>query len=203
MNRKGRYNQITMTHTKGFTLIELIIVIALIAILATTVILVINPVRLFQEARDSQRIADLGQMQSATSLYLATAATIDLDGAGVLSCATECWEFTGGDAAAGCGARHGTKTTTAVSSQAVDATGWVPVNLTGTSGGSPLAAWPRDPRNTATLYYSYACDSVNNTVEFDANMESIRYASGGTDDVEGTDGGNAGALFEVGTNVNL
>ena len=62
-----------MSRNKGFTLIELIIVIALIALLATTVILVINPVNIFTEARDSQRIADVGQMNSAMSLYTATA----------------------------------------------------------------------------------------------------------------------------------
>ncbi len=201
-----------MTHTKGFTLIELIIVIALIAILATTVILVINPVKLFAEARDSQRIADLGQMQSATSLYLATASSIDLDGTGALTCSANCWEFTGGggvaDAGDGCGGRHGTKITKQVNSQAVNAAGWIPIDLTQTSGGSPLSVWPRDPKNSSTLYYSYACGASsvgasNDVVEFDADMESVRYGNGGTDNVESTDGGTSDTIFEVGNNLSL
>lgn len=183
---------------KGFTLIELIIVIGIIALLATTVILVINPAKIFQEARDSQRIADLGQVSNALGLYLATASAIDLDGPGALTCTANCWVLTGGDVTAGCGARHGAKTAAAAASQAVDGTGWLPVNMTQVSSGSPLSAYPRDPKNNATDFYSYACDSANSTFELNANMESVRYASGGTDDTEGTDGGNNANIFEVG-----
>ena len=183
---------------KGFTLIELIIVIGIIALLATTVILVINPAKIFQEARDSQRIADLGQVSNALGLYLATASAVDLDGPGVLSCATGCWVLAGGDVTAGCGGRHGAKTATSSASQAVDGAGWLPVNMNQVSSGSPLSAYPRDPKNTATYYYSYACDAANNTFELNANMESVRYASGGSDDTEGTDGGNNANVFEVG-----
>jgi prepilin-type N-terminal cleavage/methylation domain-containing protein len=192
-----------MQTQKGFTLIELIIVIALIALLATTVILVINPVKLFQEARDSQRIADLGQMNSALSLYMATAALIDLDGANV--CGTNCWADGSTGVAAACDARYagvsGASAMISSSSQAVNGTGWVPVNLTAASTDAPLSAWPRDPKRNATHFYSYACNASNQW-EFTANMESARYSSG-ADDVEGTDGGNQSGLFEVGTNVAL
>lgn len=40
---------------KGFTLLELLVVIALIGILATTIILGLNPARQFAQARNSQR----------------------------------------------------------------------------------------------------------------------------------------------------
>lgn len=199
-----------MTQTKGFTLIELIIVIALIAILATTVILVINPVRLFQEARDSQRIADLGQMQSALSLYLATAATPSLGA----NCLTAWSASVSAEPAA---SQPFANPAVAAASQthsatpyAINGTGWVTADLTGTSGGSPLAAYPRDPRNTGGaplsttgLFYAYQCDNTARTFELNANMESTRYANGGGDDVESTDGGNQTAIFEVGTNLAL
>src|SRR3989344_3852358 len=114
---------------KGFTLIELIIVIALIALLATTVILVINPVKLFQEARDSQRIADLGQMNSAMSIFLASA---NPSGSYLgASCNTLCYTH-GSATGTNCGARYTValggiaKTTTASQVQKVDGTGWVP-----------------------------------------------------------------------------
>lgn len=187
-----------MVQTKGFTLIELIIVIALIALLATTVILVINPVKIFQEARDSQRVADLGQMNSAMSIFLASANPTGsyLGGA----CSTACYTHSSGTGL-NCGARYAGKATTASAVQKVDGTGWIPVNL----GASPaISAWPIDPKGNAnaTIFYGYACDDSAKTWEFSADMESARYAGTGSDDVESTDGGSSATLFEVGTGVN-
>lgn len=187
-----------MAQIKGFTLIELIIVIALIALLATTVILVINPAKLFAEARDSQRIADLGQMNSATSIFLASAnlSGTYLGGA----CSTACYTH-GSATGLNCGARYAGKATTPNSVQKVDGTGWVPINL----GTSPaISAWPIDPKGNAnaTSFYGYVCDDSVKTWEFSADMESARYAGTGADDVESTDGGNNTTLFEVGTGVN-
>lgn len=184
-----------MTKT-GFTLIELIIVIAVIAILATTVILVINPVTILQEARDSQRIADVSQMNSALGLYLATVSSPNLGDS------AKCYVHNSGAVlAVNCGGRHAGATTSTVS-RAVDGTGWMPVNLTAISGGSPLAVWPVDPTNNATLFYSYAV-GTGFTYELNADMESARYGQGGSDDNESTDGGNKDNLYEVGTDPGL
>ncbi len=54
-----------MSSGKGFTLIELLIVIGILAILATVVILVINPTELIKQARDSNRLSDLGILNKA------------------------------------------------------------------------------------------------------------------------------------------
>ena len=59
------------TQKKGFTLVELLIVIGILAVLATTAVIVLNPVELLKQARDSQRLSDLDSVRSATSLYLA------------------------------------------------------------------------------------------------------------------------------------
>ncbi|MFH1759000.1 MAG: prepilin-type N-terminal cleavage/methylation domain-containing protein [Patescibacteria group bacterium] len=174
----------------GFTLIELIIVIAVIAILATTVILVLNPANILKEARDSQRIADLGQMSSALSLYLATY------GSPSLGVAANCY-VNPAVAVLNCDGRH-VGATTVVASQAVDGTGWVPVNLGNVSGGSPLSVWPVDPTNNITpLFYSYATNGAT-TYELNASMESDRYSNAGSDDVESTDGGNNANVYEIG-----
>jgi len=55
----------------GFTLIEILIVIGLIAILAAVVIVSINPVRQFAQARDSQRISNVNGILNAIGQRIA------------------------------------------------------------------------------------------------------------------------------------
>jgi len=50
---------------KGFTLIEILIVIGLIAILATIVIIAINPARQFAQARNTQRTSNVNTILNA------------------------------------------------------------------------------------------------------------------------------------------
>ncbi len=51
--------------SKGFTLIELLVVIGIIAILAAIVIVSINPAKRFQDARQSQRQANVESILNA------------------------------------------------------------------------------------------------------------------------------------------
>ncbi|MCL5006914.1 MAG: prepilin-type N-terminal cleavage/methylation domain-containing protein, partial [Patescibacteria group bacterium] len=53
-----------------FTLIELLISIAVIGILAAVVVVVLNPAQLLAESRDSRRIQDLGNLNNAIGMYL-------------------------------------------------------------------------------------------------------------------------------------
>lgn len=55
--------------TKGFTLVELLVVVAIAGILAT--LITANFIGVRQRARDSQRKSDLRQIQSALELYRA------------------------------------------------------------------------------------------------------------------------------------
>ena len=52
---------------KGFTLIEILIVVAIIAILASVVIVGLGPTQ--QAGRDARRLADLHEIQNAIELY--------------------------------------------------------------------------------------------------------------------------------------
>ncbi len=72
---------------KGFTLIEILLVIGLIAILASIVIVAINPARQYQQARDANRWADVNTILNAVHQY-----SVDNNGtlpSGITGSATE------------------------------------------------------------------------------------------------------------------
>lgn len=192
---------------RGFTLIELLIVIAILAILATVVLIVINPVQMFAQARDSQRIYDVNTLSNAVALYLTTVNNPALEGGGC-TCAAKCWSSI---SVANCTFATMINVCGLSYTAAVDGTGWIPVDLADISGGSPISALPKDPSNTSTTYfYEYACDNNNKWFEFGAKMESCRYShansgcgGAGGDDVESTDGGVQNNLYEVGNKPGL
>ncbi len=66
---------------KGFTLIEVLIVIGIIGILATIVLVAINPNRQFAQARNTQRISGVNALINAISQNIA-------DNKGVFTCAS-------------------------------------------------------------------------------------------------------------------
>lgn len=184
---------------KGFTLVELLIVIGILAVLATATVLVLNPVELFRQARDSKRIADLDTLRSAVTLYLSTVSNPDMDGGG--SCAANYWGTIAGATENFVGAPiQGSQTSTAV-----DGTGWVPINFNLIPGGSPISVLPTDPLNpdTAVQSYTYRCDNAAKTFEVNGVMESTRYMQGGADDVESTDGGDVVGVYEIGNDPGL
>lgn len=54
---------------KGFTLIELIVVVGILAILSTFLLTVLNPFEQFKKAQDARRKSDLAQIQKALETY--------------------------------------------------------------------------------------------------------------------------------------
>ncbi|HTY40073.1 MAG TPA: type II secretion system protein [Candidatus Paceibacterota bacterium] len=56
-----------MHRKSGFTLIEMLIVIAVIGILASIVLVGLGPIQ--KQARDSRRVSDLRQVQTALEIY--------------------------------------------------------------------------------------------------------------------------------------
>ncbi|MES3005821.1 MAG: type II secretion system protein [Patescibacteria group bacterium] len=56
---------------KGFTLIEVLVVMGILAILATIVLIAINPSRQFKQARDTQRTSNVNAILNAIGQYAA------------------------------------------------------------------------------------------------------------------------------------
>lgn len=186
------------TRKKGFTLIELLIVIAVVAVLSVVAVLAINPAELLRQSRDASRIADLQTLTKAISLYLADSRTPSVGSF------TTCYA-SNSTTTARCGERFSSAYTAvnATTSPKINGTGWIQVNFDSMSTRAPFNALPNDPVNdTSSYFYAFAVSSTF-VFELNANMESIKYASGGPRDVETNDGGNSSTIFETGTAAGL
>jgi len=154
----------------GFTLLELLIVIAIISILAVILILVLNPAESLKKSRDTQRISDLNTLKTSLGIYLSTVNAPDLDAGiaghcftvpsntnAVISYSAQIADVactgavTAGSDVTSSGAFSLTdhcRYVGATGAAATDGTGWVPVNLGTIAGGSPISSLPLDPVNT-------------------------------------------------------
>lgn len=159
-----------MNHKKGFTLIELLIVIGILGILAAAVVVVLNPGELLAQARDGTRLADLDSVRGAFSLYLSDVSSPTITAAGPFAMASSTCGF-------------GTCTVNAARTTA--GAGWVGVNFSAITGGSPIAILPQDPTNSATYQYAYKGDATNKTIELNGRLESTKHRAKMT-----TDGGD-------------
>ncbi len=142
---------------KSFTLVELMIVTAILAILSAIVIFALNPARLFDNFRDSKRVTDIVTLNKAISfleswnisgMNYGTSTFIYLS---LPDASTSCSSYTLPTLAVGYS--YACKPTSTYKN--TDGTGWVPLNFAVSSSNNYLSVLPVDPINDATYYYSY------------------------------------------------
>jgi type II secretory pathway pseudopilin PulG len=194
---------IVQAQKRGFTLIEIVLIIGIVAVLVVVVLLVLNPRELLARSRDAQRIADIDALKKAVSLYLTDVTTPNIGdpslcyGTGVyqdeVSCVPDTLSIDRFDDPGYAILDNG---------RDVNGNGWLPVNLTQISSGSPLGQLPLDPINDDTYFYAYR-PSATRTFEFNAAFESAKFRNGGSSDLESTDSGTDPNLYETGTALNL
>lgn len=128
--------------TQGFTLIEILVVVALIAILAAVTIVAINPAKNFGDTRNAQRSADVAAILDAVTQYLATSGNT-LSGLGTIP------NCSGTPAAIGTGSGN--------------------VNLSATLVSTYLAAIPVDPSVGSDANVGYTiCTTASNRIQIAA-----------------------------------
>lgn len=191
------------SESAGFTLIELLIVIGIVSILAVVVILTLNPAELLRQTRDSTRLSDMNTLNKALALYQVDVANASFGSAGTtyLSLIDPTATSTAGTDCGGIGIVPPTGWSyhcAASSTQRnVDGTGWLPVDFTQVSAGTPFGALPVDPVNASSsgLYYTY---TPGGSFKLTALLESDKYVASAAED-----GGTSGAAYETGTNLAL
>ncbi|OHB20431.1 MAG: hypothetical protein A2939_04465 [Parcubacteria group bacterium RIFCSPLOWO2_01_FULL_48_18] len=212
--------------TGGFTLLEMIIVVGIIAVLSAVVIFVLNPAETLKKSRDAQRLSDLATVKTALGLYLISTSTIQLDNqSGMPTCKNSTGNKTlylsySSDAPGATSTDGSLDSPNATSSQKAfinlgltNGNGWIPINLSQLTGGAPISNFPVDPLNriadvanvTSTdTVYRYMCDEDDSTFEVNADLESIAYETANSvDNKEEVDGGNNRYMLEVGNKLDI
>lgn len=191
----------------AFTLIELLIVIAIIAILGSATVIVLNPTEMMAQARDNQRITDLKSLTKAIDLAKFHAGDMNY---GTLNTIYVSIPQASSDCGYGSGNPLGLPTVptgwsyscaTPANYRKTDGTGWIPVNISNLS--SSLPTLPIDPINTTAenMFYTYFAGS--GTYEINAKTESQKNALGGALDQLSTDGGDNFTRMERGTDLTI
>jgi len=162
---------------KGFNLIEVLIIVGIIGAILTIVLVVLNPSKILEKSRDSQRFADLKSISEAVNQYLAAGFNFE-----------------------GLSGPYSSIDTGFASDRArekIDGSGWIPLKLE-ISSGKTLSNLPLDPLNTVSHHYRFGISPSSKTYEIDASFESEENISKAS-----SDDGNNPNVYELGTDLTL
>jgi len=186
---------------KSFTLVELLIVIAILAVLAAAVVIVLNPAELLAQARDSQRISDLESLKKSVDIFIVDNPTVSLGTESRVyislpDTASNCPNLTATLPSLPSGWQY--VCVTAANLRNTNGTGWVPINFNNIYGGSLIPYLPIDPQNDSSLTKYYQYIPGTSTFELTALMESEKQSKAAA-----KDGGIDAGRLEVGSDVSL
>lgn len=183
----------------GFTMTEVLMVIAIVGVLAAATFYFLNPYQLFQQGTDANRVSDLSTINKAVSLYYSDALnnpqTLYMGSSSVvyISIPDPTATTTAGTNCAGIGLTSTSTTYHCAASSTyrnTNGTGWIPINFNTSSTGSVISSLPVDPVNTTSSgeFFVYTTDGQGG-YEVLANPVSSKYS------------GNSG--FTQGTNTSI
>jgi prepilin-type N-terminal cleavage/methylation domain-containing protein len=180
----------------GFTLLELLIVIGILAILSTTVLIVINPVNLLMKARDSRRVSELNSLNKAINVFIVSLPNGSLGSSQTVYTSlpdtnSDCSSYSLPNLPTGWVYHCVTETNL----RKVDSNGWIPINFTLLDTGSPISHLPIDPINNSSLYYTY---TTGGSFELTSLLENPDHH-----DPAINDGGPCPGVYEIGTHLGL
>ena len=189
---------VLMRYIKVFTLIELLIVIAIIAVLGSATVLVLNPVELMKQGRDSQRMTDLRTVKESVEHFIIsnTQPTLGTNQILYISIPDNNVDCSGVTGLPALQAGWAYRCVSSANLRKVDGTGWIPLDFRTVSGGSTVASLPIDPQNDANNFYTYS--TLNgNFITYSGILESTKYSQSSAP----LDGGSYPNKFEIGTNL--
>ena len=182
----------------SFTLVELLIVIAILTILAAAVVIVINPGEMLAQARDAERISSIESIKKSIDLFILDNPSVSLGTASKIYISISSATAPSCDAAGLPALPSGWSynCVTAANLRSTNGTGWIPLDLSTIKGGSPLPSLPVDPVNTANQYYAFSSSGL--TYQLDAAIESRKQVN-----ISEKDGGVNPFVFETGSGLSL
>ncbi len=179
---------------RAFTLIELLIVIAIIAILGSATVMVLNPQDMMKNARDSARISDLNTLSKSVNSYGLKNFDYPFAAANIVytslpdSSAT-CASYTLPSLPSGWNYNCVTQSDLTKA----NGIGWLPIDLTILD--SSLSSLPIDPINNIDNFYTAVIPSSGYYEISGKNESQKQYL------IASNDGGDDGFLFEKGNSL--
>jgi len=195
-----RLNKFLSHNSQSFTLIEMLITVAIIAVLMTVVVLAINPTEITKKARDTQRLTDMANLEMLLQLARSEGMlnTSYCDGTKIYASLPSETPLSNNNLPAGISWAQ-------VSEDKIrntDGTGWIPLNFKSLNY-LQTSVLPVDPKNSLdnSLYYTFYCNPQREYI-LTAYPESQTFGpKGGKDSKTIGDGGPDPYVYEVGNNL--
>ncbi|MFA6492849.1 MAG: hypothetical protein WCV58_01780 [Patescibacteria group bacterium] len=162
----------------GFSFIQILIILALIAMLGGAIIYILKPSKVLEKSRDAKRFADIKELSMAVNQYLA-----------------DKHDFQG---LVGPYSSIDTGFFDDATREKIDSKGWIPLDFTIISTGASFNSLPIDPLNNSTYNYRLGVSVNNKTYEFNCVFERPENIT-----KHSTDGGNDPNVYELGTDLTI